>query len=169
LNIFKHPLRGRAISTTIDSRAPQWVQTANKTIIAFGKVSLILSAAVSRPGAFIASAVMNRVFRQVELEYLFGPNTIFAINPSHPHHVISIASVVFAMPTVVQSIYLVSSWTCRKICQSKKEPYLGTDQGWLTDAKVRLMILFNTVTSRPFLHAGNQWMRLCISFTRYPL
>jgi hypothetical protein len=153
-------LRGKEISTEIDKNAPQWQQTATKITMVFAKISLILSAATSRPGVFVISNLAGQVLTQTQLERLFGPNTIFAINPWHPRHVASIAATILTIPAVAQMIYLGSCWTYRKVCQLRQDaPLVNDNQGWLTDAKVRMMTLFNTLTSRPVLHLGNQLMR----------
>lgn len=139
--------RGREISTEQDASSPKWVQVATKVAIVSAKISLILSAAASRPGIFLISTLVGSFFSTAQLEQVFGPNTIFAINPWHPRHVISIAAVVFALPVIAESIYRGIRWTAEN------------GRPWLTDAKVRLMALFNTLTSRPVQHLGNQFCR----------
>lgn len=107
--------------------SPKWVHAANKVVTACPKLSLILSASVSRPGAFIVSSLVGCVFSTAQLDQMFGPNTIFAINPKHPRHIASIAAVILGLPTLFQS-----------------------------SSEIRLQTLFNTLTSRPLLHIGNQ-------------
>lgn len=156
-------LRGRQISTEVSLNSPRWIQVANKVVIVCAKTSLILSAGVSRPGVFIISSLMKCFFSTAQLERLFGPNTIFAINPWHPRHVISIAAVILALPSVVQSTYKGINWTYKKILQYQDmPPSIHNLQPWLTDAKVRLMTIFNTITSRPTLHIGNQLGRFIL-------
>jgi hypothetical protein len=147
--------RGREISTEACSTSPKWLQVANKVVIVCAKISLILSAGVSRPGVFIISSLVGCVFSTSQLDRVFGPNTIFAVNPWHPRHVISIAAVILALPSLIQSTYKGINWMCKKICQYQNIPAQQTDN-WLTDSKIRLMTLFNTITSRPTLHMGNQ-------------
>jgi hypothetical protein len=149
--------RGREISTEVCSTSLKWLQVANKVVIVCAKISLILSAGVSRPGVFIVSSLVGYVFSTAELDQVFGPNTIFAINPWHPRHIISIAAVILALPSVIQSTYKGINWMYKKV-----RHYQNTTQetnNWLTDSKIRLMTLFNTVTSRPTLHLGNQLSR----------
>lgn len=156
-------LRGKDIATDIDPHDPQWIQTAAKISIVFAKISIVLSAAVSRPGVYVISTLIGRVATQAQLERLFGPNTIYAQNPWHPRHVASIAAVIFVIPTMIQVIYLGFSWTQRKFIQLQEDDsQIDPDWGWLTDAKVRLIVLFNTLTSRPVLHVGNQFVRYFI-------
>lgn len=150
-------LRGREISTESRSDSPQWMQTAHKVVVVCAKISLILSAAVSRPGIFLISSLAESVFSTSQLKKIFGPNTIFAVNPWHPRHIVSIAAVILAFPSVAQSAYIGVNWAYRKIRQHHDQPAEGKNlRNWLTDTKMRLMALFNTVTSRPFLHIGNQ-------------
>ncbi len=149
--------RGRKITTEACSDYPKWVQVAHKVIIVCAKISLILSAGVSRPGVFIISSLIGCIFSTSQLDRVFGPNTIFAVNPWHPRHVVSIVAVVLALPSLAQSAYKGINWAYKKIRE-----YQGTSSNrsdvntWLTDTKVRIMTLFNTATSRPVLHLGNQ-------------
>ncbi|MBP7073854.1 MAG: hypothetical protein KBA81_00530 [Rhabdochlamydiaceae bacterium] len=109
----------------------------NKAIIACTRISLILSAAVSRPGVLLISALVGRVCSSQTLEKAFGPNTIFAVNPRHPRHVASFAAVILAAPSLFQLFYKHS-----RNCSWEK-----------------CAIVFNTITSRPTLHVGNQMGR----------
>lgn len=149
-------LRGRKISTEIDTEVPSWLQVANKISIICAKISLILSAGVSRPGIYIISNLAGSLFSAEQLKRAFGSNTIFAVNPWHPRHVVSIAAVALALPSIVITIGKGVNWTCSKLCQYKDQPDMQYQSSWLTDAKVRVMVIFNTVTSRPILHVGNQ-------------
>lgn len=158
-----HVLRGRAISTENSPTDPHWKQVAQKIVMFCGKFSLILSAATSRPGVMIISALVGRVLSPPQLNRLFGPNTIFAVNPWHPRHVASIAAVLFALPSVAQSIYQGASWIHRKVRHHASQPVDNQANTWLTDSKIRLMTLFNTTTSRPVLHLGNQLARYILS------
>jgi len=88
---------------------------------------------------------------------MFGLNIIFAVNPWHPRHVVSISAVILALPTLAQSTYKGINWACKKIQHYQDTSTNGSEiRPWLTDTKIRLMTLFNTVTSRPTLHLGNQ-------------
>lgn len=155
-------MRGGEIATDIDPGEPQWIQTAAKVSIVFAKISIILSAAVSRPGVYVISTLAGRIATQAQLDRLFGPNTIYAQNPWHPRHVASIAAVILAIPVMVQTICLGFTWVNRRVRQLQEEDVeidQKQNQGWLTDAKIRLIVLFNTLTSRPVLHIGNQFAR----------
>ncbi len=157
--------RGREISTEHHLGAPKWVQIAHKIILICAKVSLILSGGVSRPGVFIISSLVGSVFSTAQLDRVFGPNTIFAINPWHPRHVVSIFAVILALPSVAQSAYQGVNWVYKKVRQYQEEQTNRQKQEvktWLTDTKIQLMALFNTITSRPTLHLGNQLGRLIL-------
>ena len=94
---------------------------------------------------------------------MFGPNTIFAVNPWHPRHVVSIAAVILALPSLAQSAYKGINWTYKKIREYQSTSSNRSDVSvWLTDTKLRIMTLFNTATSRPVLHLGNQLCRFIL-------
>lgn len=155
--------RGCEITTKPCSDCPKWIQVANKVIIVSAKISLILSAGVSRPGVFIISSLIGCIFSTVQLNRVFGPNTIFAVNPWHPRHVVSIVAVVLALPSLAQSAYKGINWTYKKIREYQNTSSNRSDVNtWLTDTKVRIMTLFNTATSRPVLHLGNQLGRFIL-------
>lgn len=143
-------LRGREITTESYPDGPKWMETANKMAIVCTKISLILSAGVSRPGVFIISSLVGCVVSSHQLERVFGPNTIFAVNPWHPRHVASITAVLLSLPSIAQSTYKILARHASNDSPSTT---------WLTDTKIRLMNLFNTVTSRPVLHIGNYLAR----------
>lgn len=153
-------LHGREMTTETYPDYPKWVQIANKIVIVCAKISLVLSAGVSRPGIFIISSLAGSVFSSHQLEKVFGPNTTFAVNPWHPRHVVSIAAVVLALPALGQSIYKGARRVYSKIQEQSFDASIASV--WLTDKKIRLMNLFNTVTSRPCLHIGNQLARFIL-------
>lgn len=154
-------LQGREITAESYAGYPKWIQVANKVVIISAKVSLILSAGTSRPGVFIISSLVGTVFSSQRLERVFGPNTTFSINPWHPRHIVSIVAVLLALPSIAQSIHKAICWTF-----NAAQKYSSSDNQvttvWLTDTKIRLMNLFNTITSRPVLHLGNQLGRFAL-------
>lgn len=101
----------------------QSLLTAKKVNALFAKISLIMSAVVSRP--------VIHVFSYFEMK-----SSTFQQNPWHPRHVISIAAVILAIPCIV----------------------FGNFSG--KNRKIRWMLIFNTITSRPVLHIGNQIFHL---------
>lgn len=156
-------LRGRAISTETDVQLPKWMQIANKIILLCAKISLILSALISRPGVFIISTIVGQVFSSKHLKYAFGSNTTFAVNPWHPRHVFSIVAVVLALPSAIQSIYGGMHWVYGQLTRNRDlQNRVGKATSWLTDTKIRLMALFNTICSRPVQHLGNQVCRFIL-------
>ncbi len=158
-------LRGREICTETHSDAPKWVQIASKVALVCAKISLILSAATSRPGVFIISTLMGSVFSSGSLEHVFGPNIIFAMNPWHPRHVFSVAAAILALPASVQSTCQGIHWAYTKICQNENGQAQSIEgRGvWLTDAKVCMMTLFNSIISLPVQHLGNLLCRAAIA------
>ncbi|MBA3720825.1 MAG: hypothetical protein H0W88_00315 [Parachlamydiaceae bacterium] len=157
-----HIFQGRKISTEINENDKSWSHTASKVTNVCAKISLVFSACTSRPGVFLISKVVSPF--SSSLARVFGPNTIFAVNPWHPRHVVSVAAVILAMPSVVVSGYRGLNFVYKKISSEKEllSCRKQEDQYWLTDAKLRLMVLFNTITSRPTLHIGNQFSRLIL-------
>lgn len=135
---------------SLEIREPKWVQGARKVSTFTGKISLIMSAAVSSPGVYAISRLSGLFFTKEQFSTVFGPNTIFEIYPWHPRHLASFAALILAFPSVAftsgEGIY----WLYRKV---KHIPINSTDH------KVQFMVLFNTVTSRPLLHIGNQLLR----------
>lgn len=155
-DIYK-TLQGRKISTEEHLDSKEWLQIAHKVTVVTAKISLILSMGISRPGVFIISTLVGCVLSTNQLERLFGPNASFSVNPWHPRHVVSIAAVILAIPSHAESAHRAFIWTYKKIIQYNMPSHpFQNDEYWLTDAKVRMMTLFNTTTSRPFLHVGNQ-------------
>jgi len=150
-------LQGRSISTETHSSPPTLWETANKVVILSAKISLILSAGVSRPGVFLISSLVGTIFSTTQLARVFGPNTIFAVNPWHPRHVVSIVAVILALPSNVQAVYKCAQWAFKSSSAVDKRA-----KSWLTDTKVRMMTLWNTITSRPALHVGNSLSRLIL-------
>ncbi len=116
-----------------------WQTTADKVISVCSKSSLILSACVSRPGVYLISSLSGSLLCTEQLNRVFGPNTIFAINPWHPRHAASIGAVVLALPALVRAAF-----NPKKISNTE------------------LCLFFNTLTSRPVLHLGNQLAQLLI-------
>ena len=131
-----------------------WMQLANKVVILCSKLSIILSASVSRPGALILSSLSGVIF-STEIECLFGLNTIFAHNPWHPRHMISIAAVILALPSAFQSTYHGLEWLYKRTRTRCFKSAQNSSQ-LLKPSPIEMMTLFNTLTSRPILHIGNK-------------
>lgn len=149
-------MRGRVVSSDRYPNYPKWVQVADKVVVVCAKISLVLSTGVSRPGVYIISTLVGRVASTAQLERVFGPSTIFAVNPWHPRHIFSIVAVLLALPAIAQSACKGVNWAYHKV-RYHAEPGQNRASGiGISDTKIRFMNLFNTLTSRPVLHIGNQ-------------
>lgn len=156
-------LKGRAISTEKHLNDPKWLQDAYKGSVILAKISLILSASTTARGVFVISKIVGSIFSTAQLNSAFGPNTIFAINPWHPRHVVSLLAVALALPSFAVSTYKFGKKLYQKIQKEQVDTVIKSQsRAWLTDSKVRLFLLFNTITSRPVLHIGNQLARAVI-------
>lgn len=149
-------IKGREISITLNPHTPKWMQFLSKAMIISAKISLILSAIVSRPGTFIISTLIHSIFSTAQLETVFGPNTIFDINPWHPRHIISLVALVLAFPLLTQSFFHGIRWGYKKIRRYLSQRTIQPPQSSRIYTKVKLIALFNTLTGRPVLHVGNQ-------------
>lgn len=131
-----HHFQERDISSLSRAHDENLSKTAYSISLTCSRLSLLMSAIVSRPGIFIVSKIVHSLFSEAQLERVFGPNTIFAVNPWHPRHVVSLGAVILAIPPMV-SLHRFS-----------------------TDSmKTQLVLLFNTLTSRFALHIENQVAR----------
>lgn len=146
-------LNGRDISTETDLASPPWIQVANKVILICAKISLLLSAVTSRPGVFIISTLFGQIFSDQQLEYAFGPNTVFALNPWHPRHIFSLVAFVLALPSVFQSTYRALSYFSDG--PSNPTPVQQESTPHPTDTEIHWMTFINTLGSRPLQHFGN--------------
>jgi hypothetical protein len=159
--------KGDVILNRVNENQSRWVKTAHKVVMICAKLSLILSACVSRPGAYIISSLSGCFFTTAQLNRAFGPNTIFAINPKHPRHIASIVAVILSLPTVIQLTFRGMHCVYKKIRPSDEQTnpllnrsYLQFNHSersniLLSDSKIQQMAIFNTITSRPVLHIGN--------------
>lgn len=116
-------------------------QNTQDFITLTGRISRLFSAAVSPPGVYLITKGMHCVFTTPQLERVFGVNTIFAVNWRHPRHVVSLAAVILALPTIAQSAY--HCFAERRVLETP------------TQRIQTAMLFFNTFTSRPVLHLGN--------------
>lgn len=125
------------------------------------KISLILNGFVSPLGQREFSKIANWIFTQEQLNRL-GPNTIFAVNPWHPRHVVSIAATALAIPVVIDTTSNVASWTIDKISArfstsdvAPKKPIRVTDTPSISENMICFLTVFTFFTSRPVLHQAN--------------
>ncbi len=134
-----------------------WRPTVSVATKTCSSISIILSAGVSRPGVYLTSSLVGAIFSKAQLERQLGPNTIYAINPTHPRHVFSIAAVIFAMPSLLQSTCRGAAWAYKKMTSleiKRNIPKTVTERE--VEFRRNIIILFNTITSRPVLHKINQ-------------
>lgn len=103
------------------------------------RFSLMLHAAVSPTGIIVISKIANTIFSRTTLDRC-GEYTIFAINPWHPRHVVSIAAVLFAIPAFIHVMN-------KKIVQK---------QNLQERDNVHALALLITLMSRPIQHIVNQ-------------
>ena len=159
-------LISRNISTEVVQQSPTWKRVADQAMITSAKLSILLTAATTYPGSQIFSILARTCCSQTQLEKVLGKSTIFEVNPWHPRHIASVAAVALATPLILQSIDQVcSSWNHRTVANLKQATH-PPGVRWLTDTKLKLIILFNLFTSRPFLHQANRLAQLL--FARKP-
>ncbi len=149
-----------------------WEITALKATFVMARISLVLSLLTSKPGADICSWTAGRVFSQARLLQLFGPNTIFAVNPYHPRHIANVAACVLGLPALIKSVVDGGEWVTRKFVafcngasvQSSNSVGAGSIAGAtdvrIQNLRVQLTASFNTLFSRTTLHSVNQWARV---------
>lgn len=154
-------MRGQESSTAGNKSTSTWAQTAQKAITIAAKLSLILSAGVSRPGVYVISTLIGQFATTAQLESVFGANTVFAINPWHPRHVISLVAVGLAMPAVIQGVYKGICWIFTKKQDCQKAVVIES-KAILSDSAVYKINFFNFMTSRPTLHIGNWIARIIL-------
>jgi hypothetical protein len=149
-----------------------WQKTTLKATVVMARISLVLSCLTSKPGAAICSWTGGRVFPEARLLQLFGPNTIFAVNPYHPRHIANIAACVLGLPALIKSVVEGGEWVTRKFVafcdrssvQSSNSVGAGSMAGAtdvrIQNLRVQLTASFNTLFSRTTLHSVNQWARV---------
>lgn len=125
------------------------------------KAAIVLSAGVSRPGIKLVSWVVGSVLSSERQVRIFGVNTIFAVNPWHPRHCVSIVAAILAASSL--TVYAIQA---AKNSMQKKHRVSISLFRVLVDIRTRLV--FVLVTSRPILHIGNAVMRRTIS-TLHPV
>lgn len=127
-------LQGREISTEACPQTwPHWAKTASKTVLVCAKISLVLSAVVSRPGIFILSSIVGTMVSTGRLERIFGLNTTFTLNPWHPRHLVGMAALILALPSLAQTTYEGACWIHRKVTLYYNSKPVGDGQPTETD------------------------------------
>ncbi|MGZ3732296.1 MAG: hypothetical protein ACXU9U_00955, partial [Parachlamydiaceae bacterium] len=118
---------------------------------------VICTGLTSQPGVFIASRLLGLAFSTPQLERVFGPNTIFVINPTHPRHIISIAGAILMAPQALHNFYLFGKNVCQKISAYRNNQIDEPVEFGL------LLLPFIELTTRPVLHLGNRLVSLMIA------
>jgi hypothetical protein len=118
-------------------------KTAAKMARVAGILSIFLTAGTSRPAVFVISQLIP--FSTQQLEKVFGPNTIYAVNPNHPRHVCSI--VAFWLGNMHLAYKGVE-------CIYKKVNHLSQPKDNNSETG---MVLINLFISRVFLHVAAQF------------
>jgi hypothetical protein len=143
---------GRTFFSGINANEPRWLQTTDKVALVCANISIILSAGTSRPGIYLISKLTACIFSEQQLAKVWGPNTIYAINPGHPRHFASVAAVVLALPLLTVTAY-----------RGLRTPIQRTSAEGQKTLLLTTMLFFNTLTSRPVLHLGNQLGRFILT------
>lgn len=91
--------------TPKEKEAATWTETAGKSINFFLTASIVLSLIASRPGLYLCGKILNRIATPATLMAIFGSNTIFAINPWHPRHVLNISANVFSASALIKLVF----------------------------------------------------------------
>lgn len=111
-----------------------------------GDVGLVLNSAVSPMGVVVISKIVHLFFSSGKLESFFGKNTIFAVNPWHPRHVVSVASAILMAPAMVKEAQRFYQWAW--LGKVSHDHYRQSD--WMKRA-----LIFNFLFHRVTLHLLN--------------
>lgn len=117
-----------------------WADAARKTLNFFLTASVVLSILVSRPGLYFSEPFFN--------QSIFGPNTIFAINPWHPRHILNITANVLSATALIQWVF---------------NRYVPTHEAL---GLIIAIGAFNFLTGRSTLHLANEAWHTFFKLTR---
>lgn len=167
VNWLIHKWQAKPLANQEEKEGFSWLKTAGKVVMVAARISLILSCFSSRPGLIICSWTAGKIFTEAQLVRFFGANTIFAVNPWHPKHIVSISACILGIPAALKAVYDGSVWVKHKVTRHEtakdKEGQAEASEGrFLTDKKIGLMVSFNTIFSRPVLHWGNILSRILL-------
>jgi hypothetical protein len=149
---------GLTDSTSISQTDPLWMQNALKIVRACSEISLLCSGLTSRPGVYVIARIASAILSKARQEALFGPNTIFAINPWHPRHVVSVAAFIFALPAMIHNICRLGAWVHRKITQQPTVVHANINVRRPTDREVLAMLIVATIFGRVTQHLANSYL-----------
>lgn len=142
--------RGTAFSFDDTSACQRWQLVSSRGAQYCASLSILLSAAVSRPGCLAIGYLLSSLPVLRSVDKIFGPNVNFAVNPWHPRHVASFAALILALPALFETLRAVAA-----PCSDRKIEFTN----WCLLSRKRFFTLFNTCTSRPALHVINQLFR----------
>lgn len=146
----------RAISDERNPQSPRWMQVGHKIAILTLKLSIVFNGLASRPCLYAAGKTAGFFISEARLATLVGQNTIFAVNPWHPKHILSLSATVCSLPSKVQSIYRTVLWIYAKIAGKEyQKPKIIPTGGWMSDHRARMISHINTILGRPFLHGAH--------------
>lgn len=138
-----------------------WWRTALRVVVIVTNISLVASVFTSRPGLAMSGWVVERIFTPDQLLRYFGPNVNFVGNPLHPRHVLSIISFAMGVPATIKTAVDGGKWFVDRII--KKQPAINeTPQKGITVQHKQWMATWNTLTSRPALHAANRFFQIIL-------
>lgn len=104
-------------------------------------LSIVLSCIASRPGLFISGLISHQIATPQTWTGVFGPNTIFAINPWHPRHLLHITANLLSATALIQGVF--------NLYLTPQEQLQG----------IILLGIFNFLTGRLVLHLANDaWL-----------
>lgn len=106
-------------------------KTTDKTVL-FLQTSIVLNGIASRPGLAICEWALHQIATPETLTMIFGPNTIFEINPWHPRHLFNVSVNLVAAVALITVIY------------SRKAPRM-----------IAALAVFNFFAGRSTLHLAN--------------
>lgn len=149
----------RPISDEQNSLSPRWMQIGHKFAVLTLKLSIVFHGLASRPCIYVAGKTAGLVMSEARLVSIIGTNTIFAVNPWHPKHILSLGATVCSLPSKVQSVYRTFVWMQSKITHKNlQQPKIIPTGGWMSDRRARIISFINTIFGRPFLHGAHLFL-----------
>lgn len=143
-SLIRHP------STTEVKEGDDLYSKCYRVSIIGAKLCLVLSALTSAPAIKMFSAITAPI-SEATLSKCFGPNTIFAINPLHPRHLVSLAGPILGISSLALTVFA-------KIKLPQQPPVNESKWYEVTDKKVITLCGLVLLTSRPVLHGVNQFL-----------
>jgi hypothetical protein len=118
-----------------------WWRNADKTTL-FLQTTVVLNGIASRPGLSICEWLVHRAATPATLEKIFGQNTIFERNPTHPRHLFNVAVNALATAALIKILF------AQKRVQASP--------------LIKGLIVWNFITGRSTLHLANDlWYAFC--------